>query len=143
MSSRADVVGLTNSTTIKKHLQSYFISYRRRVLSSSIFWSFWQNIQVWPTKVDLVCAYEVGWSDILMKSGFRLEALYLEGEHGNVTHTHWRHLLEEHSFPFIKTELLRVNPILQDITSWQEVTTKADPLVARMIIHHLSNYSAR
>ena len=79
MSSRADVVGLTNSTTIKKHLQSYFISYGRRVLSSSIFWSFWQNIQVWPTKVDLVCAYEVGWSDILMKSGFRLEALYLEG----------------------------------------------------------------
>ena len=115
MSSRADVVGLTNSTTIKKHLQSYFISYGRRVLSSSIFWSFWRNIQVWPTKVDLVRAYEVGWSDILTKSGFILEALYLEGEHGNVTHTHWRELIEDYSFPFIKTELLRVNPILQDI----------------------------
>ena len=104
--SHSDVIGLTDSTAIRQHLQSYFVAYGRRVLSSQIFWRFWQKIQIWPTKVDLVHAYEVGWSKILVKAGFQLEALYLEGEHGNVTHTHWRQLIVENEFPFIKTELL-------------------------------------
>ena len=82
-------------------------------------------------------AYEVDWSDILVKAGFQLEALYLQGEHGNATHTHWRELLEEHQFPFIKTELLRVNPIQQDISGWQNIASKINPKVAQMITDHL------
>ena len=72
-----------------------------------------------------------------MKAGFKLEALYLEGEHGNVTHTHWRELLVDNEFPFIKTELLRVNPILQDISGWEQIAQKANPKVSQMIADHL------
>ena len=136
--SHADVIGLTDSTAISYHLQSYFVAYGRRILSSPVFWRFWEQIKIWPTKVDLVRACEVGWSDILIKAGFKLEALYLEGEHGNVTHTHWRELLEEHEFPFIKTELLRVNPILQDIKGWREIASKYNPKITQMIVNHLS-----
>ena len=132
--SHADVIGLTDSTAISYHLQSYFVAYGRRILSSQVFWRFWEQIKIWPTKVDLVRACEVGWSDILIKAGFKLEALYLEGEHGNVTHTHWRELLEEHEFPFIKTELLRVNPILQDIKSWREIASKYNPKITQTSI---------
>ena len=137
LDSHSDVIGLTDSTTIHHHLQSYFIAYSRRVLTSPIFWRFWQEIKIWPSKVDLVRAYEVDWSDILVKAGFQLEALYLQGEHGNATHTHWRELLEEHQFPFIKTELLRVNPIQQDISGWQDIASKINPKVAQMITDHL------
>ena len=141
--SHADVVGLTESTALRPHLQSYFIAYGRRVMSCSLFWTFWDQIGIWTSKVDLVRAYEVGWSDILTKAGFRTEALYLAGEHGNVTHTHWRQLLEELGFPFIKTELLRVNPILQDINAWQNVAGKINPRITQMIEDHLSRYKSQ
>ena len=83
----------------------------------------------------------MGWSDILAKAGFQLQALYLEGEHGNVTHTHWRQLLVDCEFPFIKTELLRLNPILQDINGWYEIASKLNPRIAPMIVEHLARSS--
>ena len=75
----------------------------------------------------------------MLKAGFHLKALYLEDHHGNVTHTHWRELLLEHKFPFIKTELLRVNPILQDINGWQETAHQINPDITPLIINHLKN----
>ena len=137
LASHADVIGLTDSTAIQRHLQSYFIAYGRRVLKSPLFWSFWENISIWSSKVDLVRACEVGWSENLVRAGFHIEALYLEGLHGNVTHTHWRELLLEHGFPFIKTELLRVNPILQDISGWEVIASNANPKIAQMTAEHL------
>jgi len=136
--SRADVVGLTESTAIRSHLQSYFMAYGPRVLRSALFWQFWDQIGIWPSKIDLVRACEVGWSGILADAGFRLEALYLAGEHGNVTHTHWRLLLEELEFPFLKTELLRLNPIRQNIADWQEVAARINPGITSMISDHLA-----
>jgi glycosyltransferase involved in cell wall biosynthesis len=137
--SQADVVGLTESTAIRSHLQSYFMAYRPRVFRTTLFWAFWEQISVWPSKIDLVRACEVGWSEILSNAGFRLEALYLAGEHGNVTHTHWRELLEDLRFPFLKTELLRLNPIRQDIDAWYPVARACNPQVAAMIRHHLAS----
>ena len=135
--SRADVVGLTESTAIRSHLQSYFMAYRPRVLRSSLFWAFWEQIGIWETKIDLVRSCEVGWSGVLADAGFQLEALYLAGLHGNVTHTHWRQLLEELQFPFLKTELLRLNPIRQDIDDWQSVAAACDSRVTALIREHL------
>ncbi|CAK6687778.1 hypothetical protein OGCDGJMD_00290 [Cyanobium usitatum str. Tous] len=135
--SRADVVGLTESTAIRSHLQSYFVAYRPRVLRSPVFWAFWEQIGIWDTKIDLVRSCEVGWSGVLADAGFQLEALYLAGLHGNVTHTRWRQLLEELQFPFLKTELLRLNPIRQDIDDWQSVAAACDSRVTALIREHL------
>jgi GT2 family glycosyltransferase len=135
--SRADVVGLTESTAIRSHLQSYFMAYRPRVLRSPLFWAFWEQIGIWETKIDLVRSCEVGWSGVLADAGFQLEALYLAGQHGNVTHTRWRQLLEELQFPFLKTELLRLNPIRQDIDDWQSVAAACDSRVTALIREHL------
>jgi O-antigen biosynthesis protein len=136
--SRADVVGLTESTAIRSHLQSYFVAYGARLLRSSLFWLFWEQIGIWSSKLDLVMAYEVGWSGVLADAGFTQEALFLAGQHGNVTHTHWRELLEELQFPFLKTELLRLNPIRQDIDAWPQVAAACNPRVAAMISDHLA-----
>lgn len=141
--SRADVVGLTESTAIRSHLQSYFIAYGARVLHSALFWAFWEKIAIWPAKLDLVMAYEVGWSGVLADAGFTQEALFLAGQHGNVTHTHWRELLEELQFPFLKTELLRLNPIRQDIDAWPQVAMACNPRVAAMISDHLATPQQR
>jgi GT2 family glycosyltransferase len=136
-STSADVVGLTGSTAIRRHLQSYFLAHSQRVIQTPLFWTFWDQIGCWGSKVELVLACEVGWSAQLEKAGFSLEALYLDGCHGNITHTHWRHLLEDLQFPFLKTELLRLNPIRQDIDDWFEVASRLNPAMARSIREHL------
>jgi len=135
--SSADVVGLTGSTTMRHHLQSYFLAYRKRVVHTPLFWEFWEQIGCWDSKAALVQAYEVGWSHILEDAGFSMEALYLDGEHGNITHTHWRQLLEDMKFPFIKTELLRVNPLRRNIDDWYSIASAINPATAELIKKHL------
>jgi lipopolysaccharide biosynthesis protein len=141
-STSADVVGLTGSTAIRRHLQSYFLAHSQRVIQTPLFWTFWDQIGCWGSKVELVLACEVGWSAQLEKAGFSLEALYLDGCHGNITHTHWRHLLEDLQFPFLKTELLRLNPIRQEIDDWFEVASRLNPAMARSIREHLAQAGA-
>jgi GT2 family glycosyltransferase len=140
--SSADVVGLTGSTAIRSHLQSYFLAYGKRVIQTPLFWTFWDQIGCWGSKVELVLACEVGWSAQLEEAGFSLAALYLDGHHGNITHTHWRHLLEDLRFPFLKTELLRLNPIRQEIDDWFEVASRLNPAMARSIREHLAQAGA-
>jgi len=41
----------------------------------------------------------------------------------NPTHVFWRELIES-GFPFVKVELLRDNPIAQDISDWPQVLVK-------------------
>jgi O-antigen biosynthesis protein len=135
--STADVVGLTEVTTIRSHLQSYFVAYHSRVVSAPVFRAFWESIGVWENKLDLVCAYEVGWSKVLDSMGYSKEALYMRG-HGNITHTYWRELIERKQFPFIKKELLQRNPRGQNIRPWRKVVGSRNPGLVQDIDNHLS-----
>ncbi|MCP9928008.1 rhamnan synthesis F family protein [Cyanobium sp. CH-040] len=133
--SRADVVGLTESTLIRPHLQSYFVAYRRRVLRAPIFRAFWQRVGVWADKRQLVRTHEIGWSAMLQRLGYSTEALYMSG-YGNISHTHWQELIEEHRFPFLKKELLQANPLGQDISAWPDVVGVFNPVLAAQIRDH-------
>jgi O-antigen biosynthesis protein len=139
--SHADVIGLTGSTSICSHLQSYFIAYKSTVVRSPLFSCFWNSIGCWSSKLDLVAAHEIGWSAALEAASYRLEALFLPGEHGNITHTHWRKLIQQHAFPFIKVELLMSNPILQDINGWPELIGSYNSRLVPLIYEHLSRLS--
>lgn len=134
--SSADVVGLTESTLVRPHLQSYFIAYRPKVVRAPIFRAFWEGIGLWEDKVDLVRAQEIGWSALLQRLGFSTEALYMS-RYGNLSHTHWRELIETCRFPFLKKELLLNNPLGQDLADWRQVVAVRDPLLADQIAAHL------
>ena len=133
--STADIVGLTEVSTIRPHLQSYFVAYRSQVLSSAVFQAFWETIGVWGSKLELVYAHEVNLSATLERLGYTREALYMRG-HGNITHTHWRELIEEQRFPFIKKELLQHNPRGQDIREWRKVVGTRNPGLVEIIDSH-------
>ncbi|MCP9889261.1 glycosyltransferase [Cyanobium sp. ATX 6A2] len=135
--SSADVVGLTEVTTVRPHLQSYFIAYRSRVVRAPVFREFWERVSTWNSKIELVKHNEVGWSATLEKAGYTREALYMQG-HGNITHTHWKELIEEKRFPFIKKELLERNPRRMDIHNWREILNKERPGLTEVIDGHLS-----
>ncbi len=135
--SRADVVGLTQSTLVSRHLQSYFMAYRQHVVRAPIFRAFWESVGVWDDKRDLVRAQEIGWSTLLQRLGYSLEALYMS-HYGNLSHTHWRELIESRRFPFIKKELLLHNPLGQDLADWRAVVAAASPVLAEQIADHLA-----
>ena len=73
-SKKCDFWGITGSRQYARHLQSYFICYRRNVLYSEFFKGFWENLIVIEDKKKLIEKYEVGLSQLLYKQEFQSES---------------------------------------------------------------------
>ncbi|MNL41627.1 hypothetical protein D3C87_1640450 [compost metagenome] len=57
----------------------------------------------------------------------------------NPTHFFWRHLVQVHNFPFIKTELVTLNPsYVFDAADWREVINEDSPITIDVLEEHLS-----
>jgi len=135
----ADVVGLTDNLLYHPHLQSAFMVYRQPVIDSEPFNQFWQHLELWPSKRELVKHCEVGLSVRLREAGFSLASLYSHHANGNILHFHWKQLIEEQGFPFIKVSLLRDNPTHQAIDDWPQVVGRHNPALVRQIQAHLAS----
>ncbi len=71
-----DFWGATDNNAYAHHLQSYFIVFKKAVISSAAFKKFWQEVIVLPDKDSIIQKYEVGLSVLLMNNGFRFKPLY-------------------------------------------------------------------
>lgn len=65
-----DFWGMTDNTEIAWHLQSYFLVFKRRVLDSADFTTFWRSIDPHQSKQQIINSYEVGLSNYLSDRGF-------------------------------------------------------------------------
>jgi GT2 family glycosyltransferase len=137
--STADVVGLTDNLMYEPHLQSPFLLFRKKVINNSAFWEFWDNIDRWETKRNIVKHYEVGLPVLLKKQGMILESLYSNQSNGNIFHAEWRSLIVDQGFPFIKLSLLRDNPHRVDLDGWQDVVDQYNPWLTRQIVSQLQH----
>ncbi len=135
--STADVIGLTDDLMYEPHLSSAFIAYKPKALQSQAFGHFWETLQIWPRKRDLVKQCEVGLPVQLRTAGLTLESLYTHNANGNVLHYDWKHLIEQSGFPFLKVSLLRDNPTRQPIAAWPEVVGQRNPQLAESIQRQL------
>lgn len=73
-----DVLGITDSMEISYHIQSYFLVFNTPEAISSVL-NFFNNFHSLPknfTKVDLIKAWEVNISTILLNKGLKLETLF-------------------------------------------------------------------
>jgi rhamnosyltransferase len=61
--------GVTSSSEVAPHIQSYFISFRRPVLEQQEFWRFWDDVAPQPNKRAIIETYEVGLSLLLERLG--------------------------------------------------------------------------
>lgn len=68
------------SGTIDRHLQSYFLVFRKPVLASPQFYRFWQMVETKHDMVDVVFSYEVGLSAALEKAGYKFDVYIPESE---------------------------------------------------------------
>lgn len=117
------------------HAQSFFFGWSKANLNAPALRNFWEDIRVQRDKAQVIHLYEHGISplsrDLPVPSQqivFGLQVLFgmdpavISGF--NPTHTGWRRMLEL-GFPFIKTDLVRDQPINISIRDWQTVCKAA------------------
>ena len=131
------MIGLTDDLMYEPHLSSAFTAYKPKALQCPAFDRFWNSLQIWPRKRDLIKQCEVGLPVQLRTAGLKLESLYTHNANGNVLHYAWKELIEQRGFPFLKVSLLRDNPTRQTVDSWPEVIGQRNPQLAASIERQL------
>ncbi len=106
-----DVTGLTDSTIVRRHLQSYFIHLNQKALKSQTVQRFWDSVLAWQDKSRIIALYEIGMTSKLTHAGLTCGPLYeTDGNRGNwhqnPTIHCWRELIKR-GFPFVKTQIIK------------------------------------
>ena len=76
--SQCDFWGLTDNDLFGRHLQSYFLVFRRSVLQSSQFLEFWRSVLLYKDKQQIIQSYEVGLTRWLEEHGFTWRAIFTQ-----------------------------------------------------------------
>jgi len=74
--SQCDFWGLTDNDELGRHLQSYFIVFRRQVLEHPCFLEFWSSVLPLSDREQIIRRYEVGLTSWLEEHGFSWNALF-------------------------------------------------------------------
>ncbi|MGT2750209.1 rhamnan synthesis F family protein [Streptococcus orisasini] len=126
-----DFWGLTNNRATKafrEHIQSYFISFQKPVLNSSVFREFWQNVTEYQDVQSVIDQYETQVTTVLLDAGFRYGVVFDTREedasqllHADFSYYHPTAILK-HKVPFIKVKAIHANQsitpyLLNDIES--------------------------
>lgn len=142
----ADAYGMIESLEIARHLQSWFLLLEKRVHAHPDFRAVFAQDFSALGKTDIIRNGEVGLSQTLLNLGFRLHSLFSGASRAgralyipsNYSHFLWRELIENEDIPFLKIELLRVNPCrIANLVDWREVVGRHAPELVPMIQDHL------
>ncbi len=116
-SANTDVWGLCESTEISSHLQSFWLGFRKGVLSDRPLARYWRDIAIQPTKDQLIQKYEVGFAEYLRTNGYQASAMFPAGSlvrgPRNPSHFGWKQLLES-GVPMVKRDLVTNSGVTPD-----------------------------
>jgi lipopolysaccharide biosynthesis protein len=159
MKDRYDVWGMSENYETDHHLQSYFLNFNKRAITSEIFRTFWDNVDLSAVKEEVIEKYEIGISRLFRDSGFRLGAyanIDVVSKHApdgykllNQLVVCWKPLIKNHEFPFLKRELIIRKNISkiheqQDIyvntSGWRKLVEECSLYPVRLIEDFMSNY---
>lgn len=109
-----DFWGITASNLYNFHLQSYFLSFTRRVFEHPTFRSFFTNVTRQPTVRDVIMNYELRLTPMLAEAGFRPAALISDlPEKADAPSNERRHIehypiwLMQRGSPLVKVKALK------------------------------------
>lgn len=71
-----DAWGMTESYEVSRHLQSYFLVFRKNTFFSQYFHQFWRDVRVLDDKWEIILSYEVGLTQWLLHHGARIAAAF-------------------------------------------------------------------
>jgi hypothetical protein len=141
------LLGMTDSWETFYHLQSYFLLFKKDAFHSETFKNFWNSVKLSHDKNKIIDQYEVGISQKFIADDFTLGAyvpFHILREHclalgpekfqyydmfcrqpGNPTIFMWDILISDFKFPFLKTELLKVNrKESKEVVHWRKILEK-------------------
>jgi lipopolysaccharide biosynthesis protein len=131
---QCDFWGLTDNDEFGRHLQTYFVVFRRQVIHDACFIDFWRSVLPLSDKQQVIQNYEIGLTRRLEENGFKWKAVFAQermwslflrrrsfvkkigdwyydrGLPGRNTTTLLPDLLLESGMPFLKAALLREAP---------------------------------
>jgi GT2 family glycosyltransferase len=125
--SNANICSMTDNFQINYHLQSFFIYYNKEAFNHKVFRDFFGNFKIYEDKQTLIDQNEIKFSERLQKTDLNIKAFCSAAEfdsYVNITHYYWKELILKTSYPFIKKELLRDNPMRLDISDWREILSE-------------------
>lgn len=146
-----DFWGLTNNRETPKsrytqgfreHIQSYFITFKRSVITSHTFREFWENIKNYTNVQDVINNYETQVTTKFLDAGFKYDVIFNTVNedashmlHADFSFYHPTAILD-HKVPFIKVKAIDNN---QHIAPYllEEIAKKSDYPVD-LIISHMS-----
>jgi len=73
---KCDAWGMTQSLQISRHLQSYFLVFRKSVFFSQYFDRFWRDVRVLEDKWEIILSYEIGLTQCLIRHGAKVSAAF-------------------------------------------------------------------
>lgn len=132
-----DFWGMTGSREILTHIQSYFVIFKKSIIRDSCFQKFWKNIEIKEFYEDVVEAYEVGLSTLLLENKFSPSTYLSSSLHENLT-TFPLTTVRDFGMPFVKVKCFR-DPYIgsrERISLLFRYLRKADRRVAAMIARH-------
>lgn len=107
--STADVVGLTESQSPLRHVQSFFLVFSPRALRHPAVQQVFRRMLSLPSKGQVIDVYETRLTQRLTDEGLRCEALFPplsdDPHSSNDTSFRWEQLIRA-GFPYIKTSIL-------------------------------------
>lgn len=113
----ADAFALTDNSQFGRHLQSFFLGFRRGILQETPLARFWHGIRHEDDKQKIILKNEIGLSRLLRREGFSVEVAFpytaVVNEWENPTIKGWERLLDL-GFPFVKREIVRRPEIAPD-----------------------------
>lgn len=108
--------------TNEAHLQSYFLVFKKNVISSEVFENFIKSIKKENSKELVVINYEIKLTQSLIQAGFKDCAYINKYKHTeNIALNRWKELILQHGFPLLKTSIPRHGlPIWGEVSDWAD-----------------------
>ena len=116
--SEVDFWGMTNYRKDKdfnEHIQSYYLSFKKQVLTSSAFHEFWQGVQDFTNVQDVIDNYETKVTTNFLDAGFRYKTVFhtIHEDTTGMLHPDFSYYnptaILKHKVPFIKVKSIANN----------------------------------
>lgn len=140
-----DFWGMTNHRATQEfpeHIQSYFVSFKNKVLTSDAFQEFWTSVQDFTDVQEVIDHYETQLTTSLSDAGFSYQAVFdtVDSDTTGMIHADFSYYnptaILAHKVPLIKVKTFEGNQIIAPFIL-DEIRRQTDYPVD-LIVYHLS-----
>lgn len=125
---------------VEPHVQSYFLVFKKNILTSKFFFDFMSNIKHEEVKTDIINKYEIGLTKALVNEGFKYQVYINAYENvSNLTINKWRQIILKHRMPLMKCSLPRlINKNSTTVEGYEDIIKQVSDYPVELIQNNVS-----